>query len=185
LKQKLGVARRRAAVALTGAVLAQTSLAAAEDADQLAEFVATYRCDVVRRLEMIHAKGAPADRFLIIELLGSGGAYVQCLFGDDDRQLFCEGDSGFYDHLPGTPQEFHLGAEGVRALAKLGFSTDASKGNYQRMIDVAGPQDYSRVGEIVLDVLFAAYGARLDSRLAWHAPPVRGTGPLRDCAPVS
>jgi hypothetical protein len=185
LRRKIGIARRRAALALTGAVLAQTGLAAAEEADDLATFVAAHRCDVVRRLEMIHANGAPPDRFLIIELQGPGGAYVQCLFGDDDHQLFCEGESGFYDHPPGAPQEFHLGSEGVRALAKLGFSTDASKGNYQRMFDVAGPQDYSRVAEIILDVLFEAYGARLDSQLAWHAPLVPGTGRLRDCAPVS
>jgi hypothetical protein len=49
---------------------------------------------------------------------------VQRLFFDDDRQIRCEGASGFYyPEIKG-----HVTATKGEVVAELGFSTDASAG---------------------------------------------------------
>lgn len=53
---------------------------------------------------------------------------MQCIFQDEDRQIYCEAASGFYLYRDkigsfATPRR-------LDALARLGFSTDDSKGNF-------------------------------------------------------
>jgi hypothetical protein len=163
-------------------VLSAASPAAADGG--LAAFLSAHRCDVVERLRMIHADPAPKDRYLVISLLAPDRGYVQCLFVEDDRRLLCEAESGFYAQAPGQPRQFRLAPDRLAALASLGFATDDTDGNYQRLIDAAGEAADDAVADAILSALYRGYGARIDSRLKWAAPLAPGKGIFLRCAPV-
>ncbi len=91
----------------------------------------------------------------------------------------------FYDQKPDQARRFRVTPEALAALAKLGFSTDDSKGNYQRMIDIASPDDFGAVADVILSALYETYGARTDSKIEWQAPLAPGRGIFLVCAPVS
>jgi hypothetical protein len=153
-----------------------------------AVFLAAYRCDVVARLTMIHANHTSHrsdNRYLILDLQAGQRGFVQCLFDEGDAQILCEAESGYYPHNPAQPREFRVDPKGVAALARLGFSTDDSEGNYQRVISLSGPYDYATVADVMLTALYEVYGARMDSKLEWQAPLAPGKGLFARCAPVS
>jgi hypothetical protein len=180
--------RLRGIVGIAAAIVmfARASPAAAASATDLTAFIAAYRCDVVERLRMIHANTTSKDdRFLIIGLQDTSEAYVQCLFNDDDSKIFCEAASGFYLQKEDQPRRFRMTPQALAALARLGFSTDASKGNYRRMIDLTGSSDFTAIADLLLSALYQGYGAGLDSRLIWEAPLAPGKGTFARCAPLS
>jgi len=174
-------------LSLLGVALATMLAASAARADSadLANFLATYRCDVVERLGMIHPGRAPKDRYLILAIKEGPRGSVQCLFVENDARLLCEAESGFYAQKAGEPRQFRVSPEGIAVLARLGFSTDDSEGNYQRLIPLDGGGDFSAIADVILTALYEAYGARIDSRLEWEAPLAPGKGLLVRCAPVS
>jgi hypothetical protein len=121
---------------------------------ELREFLSTYRCAVAERLAIIHAnRDRDLDRFLIIALKFIPENYVQCLFLDGDRRMLCEASSGFHAQLPGESQLQGATPGGLAALARLGFSTDGSEGNFQRIIEFSGEPDLESV-----DTRFMGYG---------------------------
>ena len=74
----------------------------------------------------------PHGRSLIVWAKDRDEYYVQCLFFDDDRQILCEGASGYsYDEI-----KRYVTATKGEVLAELGFSTDASAGNFARELRV-------------------------------------------------
>jgi hypothetical protein len=75
--------------------------------------------------------------------------------------------------------------QALAALARLGFATDDSEGNYRRMIDLAGSDDFTFIADLLLSALYQGYGAGLDSRLIWEAPLAPGKGTFARCAPLS
>ena len=168
-----------------GATMLAVAGAARADPADLAGFLAAYRCDLVERLRMIHADRTPKDRYLILAIKEGPRGYVQCLFVENDTRLLCEAESGFYEPKAGEPRRFRVRPEGVAALARLGFSTDDSKGNYQRLIPLDGSDDFAGVADVILTALYEAYGARMDSELEWQAPLAPGKGLFARCAPVS
>lgn len=173
-------------IAMAAFMFASASPAAAASASDLTAFLALYRCDVVERLRMIHANPTSKDdRFLIIGLQDPPEAYVQCLFNDDDSKILCEAASGFYSQEAGEPRGFRVTSQALAALARLGFSTDDSKGNYRRMIDLTGSGDYTVIADLLLSALYQVYGAGLDSRSIWEAPLAPGKGTFARCAPLS
>jgi hypothetical protein len=174
-------------IAMAVFMLAPASPAVAASAADLSAFLAAYRCDVVERLLMIHAnQTSKDDRFLIIGLQGAPEeTYVQCLFNDDDSKIFCEAASGFYLQKAGEPRRSRVTPQALAALARLGFSTDDSKGNYRRMMDLTGPSDFTVIADLMLSALYQGYGAGLDSRLIWEAPLAPGKGTFARCAPLS
>jgi hypothetical protein len=175
-----------AGIAMAVAIFSPAGPAAAASAADLTAFLAAYRCDVVERLRMIHANPTSKDdRFLIIGLQNPPQAYVQCLFNDDDSKILCEAASGFYDQKAGDPRPFRVTPQALAALARLGFSTDDSKGNYRRMIDLAGSDDFTFIADLLLSALYQGYGAGLDSRLILEAPLAPGKGTFARCAPLS
>jgi hypothetical protein len=159
--------------------------AARADTADLAVFLAAYRCDVVERLRMIRADQTPKHRYLILAIKEGPRGYVQCLFVENDARLLCEAESGFYAQKDGEPRRFRVRSEGIAALAQLGFSTDDSEGNYQRLIPLDGSDDFAEIADVILTALYEAYGARLDSKLEWEAPLAPGKGLFARCAPVS
>lgn len=185
---KLRRARIVAAVAL--AVAAAPGPCAADD-DELGSFLSAFRCPVTLRLSSIHARGdrkREDERFLILALAHNEISYVQCAFFDDDRRVMCEAASGYYDAPEGAPRTVHLPAESVAALAKLGFSTDDSHGNFQRVIETPDPSAFALVADVLLTALYQSYGARLASKVEVHSALVDDLGPVlkaSDCPPIS
>jgi hypothetical protein len=181
---------RLAARLVVGAVaivcmVAAADAAAAERPTGLQAFINTYRCAVIERLQLIHLNRAhETDRFLVLALRRNQEMYVQCLFMDDDRQMLCEASSGFYAQLPGEPRRFRVTPQGLGALARLGFSTDDSRGNYQRLIGLSSTADFPLVADLILSALYQAYGARIGSDMEWKSP-LAGVDPATSpCTPI-
>jgi len=146
-------------------------------------FILAYECPVAVRLAAIHERGdmhREDSRFLILAVHKSGPAYVQCAFFDNDRQMMCEAASGFYDTSPGTPSQVHLPAAKVAKLGKLGFSTDASHGNFQRVMDTSNAEGLSAVARLLLSALYEAYDARIDDSIKVTAPLLPESRPTLD-----
>jgi hypothetical protein len=102
----------------------------------------------------------PRDRFLIVWAKGREAYYVQCHFFDDDQQIRCEGASGYYNSVI---KDFATAAK-RQALAELGFSTDASAGNFAQ----ERPIDVGRIGEIarlIIATLVRVYDLKIDDTL--------------------
>src|SRR6266545_706778 len=157
--------------AVTGVVGALTvATAALAQSSELRMFLATYRCAVVERLELIYQHPAPRDRFLALALSNGPRGYVQCIFLEDNTKMLCEAESGYYADLPGRPRSFRVTPQGLAALARLGFSTEDWDGNHQLMMDIRGPDDFAAVADTILSALYDAYGARLGSHMHWTSP---------------
>ena len=148
-------------------------LVAPAHADRAA-FMGEHRCAVTERLERIHARGNRAtskDRFLAITTMWRGmpQAYVQCIFFGNDRKMYCEATSGFYERKPNERGIAPVPGS-ITAIAALGYSTDPSGGNFSQEIDLGDPPDVSRAAELMLATLYDAYGARLWTELQYNAP---------------
>lgn len=173
----------RIAVSLVVAVMAgQVAFAA----DSFHDLLVVYRCEVVHRLEQIYGAGNPAsdrDRFITVTVPNHPHGYVQCIFHDSQTGLYCEAASGFWFNKPGTLRTFHQPAAAVAALARLGFDTDDSKGNFKTDFPVAAPPNFNAAADFILRALHDGYGARADSNLKFNAPFAPNTPTT--CIPVS
>ena len=156
-------------VGATVSVLAAPGLA--QESPALQGLLARHRCGVVERLKVLHATSAPADRFLIVSVRGDAQAYVQCLFLPDKPNVLCEASSGHYRGKDGEPQVWTLHPDRQARLQRLGFGTDASRGNFQRMLDLAADPDFEQIADLMLSGLHHGYGAD-------HDTPVRMAAPL-------
>jgi hypothetical protein len=159
---------------------------AAQDAGTYHDLLVQYRCPVVDRLEQIYVSGNPASshgRFLAITVPHAAQAYVQCLFHDNNRKVYCEAASGFYDAGPGAARTFHQPADVITALGRLGFSTDDSAGNFRIDRDLADPPDFNALADFILKALHDGYGARADMTLEFNAPLAPHA--TSKCVPVS
>jgi hypothetical protein len=155
-------------------------------ADSFVDFQATYRCDVLRRLEQIYATGDPGsdlNRYIVITVPANESAYVQSRFRDSRGRVHCEASSGFWSAKKGQPRRFHLPPHAVTALAKLGFDPDDSAGNFiiDRVVDKSA--DFHPLADLMLRALHGGYGARSTMKLQFKAPfaPVTPAA----CIPVS
>jgi hypothetical protein len=153
------------------AAFAWSESEAAEIAAGLRDFLATYRCAVVVRLERMHARGdrsTQTERFIILESRRARQHYVQCIFTENDTEMFCEAASGFY-----APEasRFQLTPQELVALKRLGFTTDGSMGNFHRVIGTKSPADFAKVADLMLSTLYEVYGVR-GSGLGWGLVPL-------------
>lgn len=134
-------------------------------------FAVKYHDAVMRRLDAICANTlSTKDRFLSISIADGRNAYVQVLFTDNDSKALCEAASGFYDN---DDERLQITPEGLAALKRHGFSTDASDGNFQREWEVADQDDLHAIAHMLLTVLYEVYGARLHSKIKFDAPLAR------------
>lgn len=115
---------------------------------------AKYRCPITANLTEIRRRPlAQPHRFLILSTMARPEFYVQCLFFDKDRQIDCEGASGYYyDKIAGfaTPPK-------LVALAALGFSTDVSAGNFVRQRPVTNPDSLYDIAGMLVETLARVY----------------------------
>lgn len=155
-------------------------------ADSFHDLLVNYRCEVVNRLEQIYRTGDPSkdrDRFIAITVLPHPHGYVQCIFHDNQTALYCEAASGWWFDKEGEPRTFHQPAAAVAALARMGFDTDDSQGNFKIDLPIAEPPDFNAAADFILRALHDGYGARADTRLQFNAPFAPKTPST--CIPVS
>jgi hypothetical protein len=161
---------RFAALGLIAALMVSQAAAAR---DSFHDLLSVYRCEVVHRLEQIYATGDPAsdrDRFIAVTVPGHPHGYVQCIFHDNQTALYCEAASGYWYDKEGSPRTFRQSPEAVAALARLGFDTDDSKGNFKTDIGLADPPDFNAAADFILRALHDGYGARGDMNLRFNVP---------------
>jgi hypothetical protein len=183
------------ALALTMAAPTSAFARRVADVDDLAAFLAAYHCSLMKRLARLEdpdvRKDMADDRFLILanEDRPAEENYVQCIVAPDDTETYCEASSGFYAAETAGPRTTFLPPAAVATLARLGFSTDDSKGNFQRKWkNAAGRPDLDALADIMLSTLYAAFGARRNAAIIVNSPAVApGSAPLPadDCPVVS
>jgi hypothetical protein len=157
--------------------------------DDIATFRQTYRCVVTELLARVHAHSHPegSDRFLVLENAYTG-RYMQCLYFNHDRQMLCEAASGWWDEKGNGPNfKPKLAAAQILALSRLGFSTDASHGNFQKYLHFRGAPDFSGVADLMLSALYEGYGAGVMTGVRGYAPFAMRERllPQNRCIPVS
>lgn len=169
-----------------GSILAVALAGPASAADSFRDLQAAYRCEVVHRLEQIYAAGDPKidlNRYLVISPSSQPSAYVQCIFHDNRNRVECEASSGFWSAKKGQPRTFSLTPRAVAALAKLGFNTDGSAGNFSIDQAVDKPPKFGALADFMLRALHDGYGVRSDTLLQINAP-FAPTTPA-SCVPIS
>jgi hypothetical protein len=169
----------------TMAVFIDVSAAAADDG--LDDFVATYQCSLAGLIAKIHAhhsKPGEKGRFVVLALPVQTGSYVQCAFDRLDHEGLCEASSGWWD----TRYKLHFSSAQLSALARLGFSTNGSHGNFpqQMHFPADGPDPYA-LANLMLSTLYEGYGAHKEMRIEVVAPFALRHGflPQQRCVPIS
>ncbi|MGH6796054.1 MAG: TY-Chap domain-containing protein [Methylocella sp.] len=128
--------------------------------------LATYLCPIAEYLEEIReTQMTPHERFLIVWAKDREEYYVQCMFFDNDKQIHCEAASGYYYE----PAKGFVTAEKRETLAELGFSTDASAGNFARelRLDDRGTR---LVAKLIIATLARVYDLGPSDKLEYTAP---------------
>ncbi len=173
-------------LALVATLSLGATAAAAQQQDTLRALLIEYRCQVVDRLERIYEHGdreSARDRFIAVTVPEHRHGYVQCMFVERATHLYCEASSGFYFDKQGAPRTFFHPPETPAALAKLGFSTDDSKGNYSLGREIGARPDFNAMADLILQTLHDGYGARTGTtRLRFNAPFARRANTT--CVPV-
>jgi len=168
-------------------VMSVAGSAAAKDGD-LSDFVETYQCSLaglIAKIEAHHNKPNEKGRFIVLALPGPTASYVQCAFDSRNREGLCEASSGWWNNSWERP---HIGAAERASLARLGFSTDGSHGNFQQQMRFPpeGPEPYA-LATLMLSALYEVYGASKDMAIEVVAPFALRHGflPRRRCVPIS
>ena len=102
---------------------------------------------------------------------------------DTKTRMLCEAASGFYDKVASEPRTRWLSGSAVAALARLGYSTDDTAGNFQIWYDVAKPPDLGAIADFILESLHDGFAARADDALDFHASLAPHA--VRTCVPVN
>jgi hypothetical protein len=175
------------ALAIALAMILSGAASTMAEADGVSDFVETYQCSLAGLIAKILArdKRVERDRFIVLSLRGPTASYVQCAFGNRDREALCEAYSGWWNKPWEKP---HFTAIQLRGLQGLGFSTDGSHGNFQKHMHFAtyGPEPYA-LAELMLSALHDGYGARRDMAIDVVAPFALRHGflPRQRCALIS
>jgi hypothetical protein len=150
------------------------------------DFIDARKCVVLERFQMVYNnKSFLQNRYLILSAKNNEKGYVQCLFQENDTKLLCESASGYFNKK--SKDHSKPSSDYLAALTRLGFSTDHSKGNFQRMFEIKDKYDLVGVSETLLSAFYELHGARLNSEFVWKAPlatlPVGQNSST--CSPVS
>ncbi len=159
------------AIVMISCALTSTSAVATEQpvlpgGGSLEAVLDKWRCAVSAYVDKIHSLPLELDdRYLALWPKRRPEYYVQCIFHDDDRQIYCEAASGFYRYADriasyATPQR-------LQALARLGFSTDGSKGNFSQDRDFHGA---SEVATLMIETLARVFELGERDILEFAAP---------------
>lgn len=166
-------------IALIGIILmaAPPSLAS-----ERTDFIAQHRCSVVSALDEIHRRGPVGtshNRFLILKIHEQFQRYVQCIFFDRDRSMYCEAASGAYDMKIEAPYRYVPTSETIEALHRLGYRQEAPTENYSRTVALGSPPDVGIAADLMLGALYDAFDARAGTIIDMDAP--NGGAPFQPC----
>ena len=145
----------------------------AEARDSFHDLLSVYRCEVVHRLEQIYEFGDLAndrDRFIAITVPSHPHGYVQCMFHNNGTEIYCEASSGFYYDKENAPRTFRQPQQTIDALARLGFDTDDSEGNFRIDFVIGVQPNFNAIADFMLRALHDGYGARGQMSLKFDAP---------------
>lgn len=149
-------------------------------------FRSKHHCEISQRLGILQALQTRRERFLIVALAHQPDRFAQCLFDAASSKLLCEASSGYFTQRGGRPRSFTPSPEAVAAIGRLGFSTDDSKGNFQREIEARTAADLEAAADLLLATLYDAFGAGPHSLLEILAPLAPLTAHDRSrCTPSS
>lgn len=153
-----------------------------DGSDVRARFLPAAACEIRERLRIVGARPNGLHRFVIVEARRIGQAYVQCLFVKDGG-LLCEVSSGFY----GRPQDRLEVTPSVAAiLSGAGFSTDGSRGNFQRMRPTDDvPAQIEEAAQVLAVILHDLYGARTLDDLKYQVAGAPRLANARLCGGIS
>jgi hypothetical protein len=180
--------RRIAFIVLVSTLLALAPLplAAAARDRELAALRERHFCEILFYLRAIHGHSpAPRDRFFVIDVAERPG-YVQCLFTDKDRKIFCEVASGRYK----SETTFYVAPTDIGALARLGYTLDPSNGNYQLQRGIRSEKSLTRIADLLVRTLHAVYHVTPAHHLRYKAPLVKEIPPAqsyidKQCVPAT
>lgn len=167
----LSEARAVIQIVVLAAALSPQSIARASDSFR--DLQIAYRCEVVRRLEQIHAAGDPKverDRYIAVSVARRPQIYVQCIFHDANAMAYCEAASGFYLSKPDEPRKVRASERTIAALAQLGFDTDDAAGIFKTNRRLSAPPDFNALADLILRALHDGYGVRAATALKFNAP---------------
>lgn len=161
------------------------SFALAEMPVSLRDLLVEYRCQLVDRLERVYEFGdrrSQRDRFIAVTAPQHPHGYVQCMFAKRGSLLYCEASSGFYGK-PDSSYAQRLSRDKIEALARLGFSTDDSKGNFslEKLLDPR--PNFNAIADLILQALHDGYDARAETKLRFNAPFAKRA--TSSCIPIS
>lgn len=171
------------AVATCLGLLWLAAAARAADDPGEARFLRHYLCPVGQMLNVIRdtpwKSKEEHGRYLILYPRGEESAYAQCLFFDGGGSVRCEIESPFY-----APKNVAVPRARLPAVARLGYDTDASKGNYVREFKLDDEKS-PPLAEFMLRSLYEAFLDNPAAVLMFHAPLVKASPPRHACAPTS
>jgi hypothetical protein len=162
------------AVALASSLGCASAAAWAAEADlELEKLREMHFCEILNYLRTIHAH-APTryNRYLVIDL-GPGPQYVQCLLYEGDGKILCEIASGYYE----SPRSRLVAPSQLPRLKALGFSTGASKGNYQHRRVLESDETLADIADLLIRALHDIYGATSGDDFRYKAPLVQDPPP--------
>lgn len=178
----------RSALAVAVAIIVPGAGSAAVAEDGLSDFVETYQCSLaglIAKIAAHHDKPKEQGRFIVLALPGPIASYVQCAFGNRDRDGLCEASSGWWNNSREKP---HFDPAELAGLARLGFSTNGAHGNFRQQMHFPpdGPEPYA-LASLMLSALYEGYGARKDMPIEVVAPFALRHGylPRERCVPIS
>ena len=154
-----------AAVALLLAVQSSNSRAqSSQPIDRRVEAVlAKWQCPIAGYIEKIHRSPAEKHRFLVLVTAERPELYVQCMLYDKDARIRCEAASGYYfEKIKGFASERRLAA-----LTRLGFSTDATHGNFSLDKPFTGADASAK---LFLETMARVFDLKVRDRLRYSAP---------------
>lgn len=147
--------------------------AAAGTRDSRSELIETHCCVLAGSLQAVYERPSAfreCDRFLILSVKGWPQAYVQCMFADNRKKLYCEASSGYYAEPDSKPRMSYLPQDFIAALGRLGFATGTPEKNFRYERDLSGTPEFDAIATLMLSALHDAYGAREDTLLDTYAP---------------
>ena len=131
------------------------------------------RCMVAAQLKAAYTRPSLSkdlNRFVILSIRGRPQAYVQCLFANSEKLLYCEASSFYYAEADDKPRALYLPADRIKALARLGFAIGPSEKNFHYERSVDSTADFDAIAAFMLMALQDGYGVRKGELIEMKSP---------------
>jgi hypothetical protein len=142
---------------------ASIGIAAAQPSAKPKTLPETQRCMVAEQLKAVYTHPSlfkDRDRFVIVSVTGRPQAYVQCLFANSEKLLYCEASSLYYAEPDDKPRTLHLPPDRIKALARLGFATGPNEKNFRYERPIDSTADFDAIAAFMLTALREGHGLR-------------------------